>query len=150
MNSAIQTPAYLLKLEKYCLDLYGLSWYNFFTHLEEFAGYESILIDDNRNYLLSNFGYYEVSMDMDSMFDIIHDSLNRKDGRFLPDETAAFFEFYKVLEKFDEIIGEAPVDDEGFLNYCLNHAVWKELELKARHTLDCFKKNKDLRNKNLK
>lgn len=142
-------PPHLLKKKDYCMNAYGLGWYSFFRELEEFAGYESILIDDNRNYILSKFGYFEVSMDMDSMFDIIHGSIDRKDGRFLKDEAEAFFEFYKVLNIFDDIAGDAPVDDEGFRNYCLSHQLWKELEKQARNTLDFFKKNKDLRNKNL-
>lgn len=141
-----EKPSNFLNLEKYCFDNYGLDWYNFFTHLEEFANYKSILVDDNRDFLLSSFGYNEVALGMDTYYDMIRMSLRKKDGYFLLDEGLAFLRFYRLLNMLEHELVFAPnYDKEGFRNFCLNHPLWQRLEEQALRALELFKKNKNSR-----
>lgn len=133
-----------IEAEKYCLNTYGSGWIVFFKPLEVFANFKSVLTTD-RDYLLTSFGYHEASLDLDAYYDIIRESLYKKDGHFLLDEGLAFIEFYKIILLFDEATGDAPDDNEGFRNFCLNHPLWPRLEEQARNTLELFKKNKNIR-----
>lgn len=123
---------------------YGLSWTSLFTFLEDFANKKSIL-SDNREYLLSLFGYNEVSLSLDEDRELIRKELRKNQSHLRLDEGLAFIRLCILVTMFDGEMDKAPDNDEDFRKYCLNHPLWPRIEKQARLALELFKKNKSRR-----
>lgn len=120
---------------------YGLSWTSLFTFLEDFANKKSIL-SDNQEYLLSLFGYNEVSHSIDEDRELIRKELRKKQSNIRLDEGLAFIRLCILVNMFDREMDKAPDSDEKFRQYCLSHPLWPRIEKQAYVTLELFKKNK--------
>ncbi|MES2801827.1 MAG: hypothetical protein V4654_05000 [Bdellovibrionota bacterium] len=124
---------------------YGLKWSGFFTFIEDFAKKKSVLSDDQK-YLLSVFGYKEVSHDFDEHRKMIRSELRKKDLPIQRDEGLAFIRLCVLVTMFDREMDKAPNNDEDFRFFCLSHPLWPRIEKQARVTLELFKKNRLIRN----